>query len=400
MIRLQPDIAIVGAGLVGSAAAIALHQEGFSVLLIDNLQRKQPKPLIQAWDKRVYAISPKNVAWLEHLGVWSRLDITRIGVMQSMEIHGDSFAPPLLLRAEEVRADCLGFIVEAQALMEAMMEQIASLDIPTLFDSTCTMLDNKANQVSLTVSRESSETTLIDSNLLLAADGGQSWVRQELNINAQQLSYQQVALVANFTVEQSHENIARQWFSHDADGDVAIMAWLPLNDHIISIVWSVSDKFGAKLLSLSDDAFTQYVADAGGRCLGELQLLAKPSSFPLSQQKAESLFQDCVLLVGDAAHKIHPMAGQGVNLGFRDVLDLVKVLANKNQYQRLHDPNLLRKYTRLRKVDMAQMLLLTEGLYRLFSHSHPAIKKVRNWGLWVANQAVIKKILVAQAIAR
>jgi len=396
--RLQPDIAIVGAGLVGSGAAIALHQEGFSVLLIDNLNRKQPVPLVQAWDNRVYAISPSNAAWLERLGVWSRLDSTRIGIMQSMEIHGDATAPPLLLAAEEVNTDHLGYIVEAQALMQAMMQQITSLDIPTLFDGTCTMINNTENQVSLSISQESEQTQLIETNLLLAADGGQSWVRQELDINAQQFSYQQVALVANFTVEQSHANIARQWFSHDADGDMIILAWLPLNDHTISIVWSVSSLFGAKLLALSDESFTQHVADAGGRCLGELKLLAKPSSFPLSQQKAESLFQDCVLLVGDAAHKIHPMAGQGVNLGFRDVLDLVKVLANKNQYQSLHDHSLLRKYTRLRKVDMAQMLLLTDGLYRLFANSHPAVKNLRSWGLSIAKQAFVKKILVAQAI--
>jgi ubiquinone biosynthesis UbiH/UbiF/VisC/COQ6 family hydroxylase len=319
--------------------------------------------------------------------------------MQAMEIFGDSAAPPLLLVAEDVHSDQLGFIVEARALQQALFQRVVELGIPTMLDTSCTAIKSSTKKASLSVTSQLHSEQLIEAQLLLAADGSQSWVRQHVGITVAKTSYQQVAVVANFSVERSHANIARQWFSSSEDSALSILAWLPLPENTISIVWSVSIEYAAKLLALSEEEFTHCVDKAGGHCLGDLKLLAKPSTFPLSLQKTAVLKQDCVLLVGDAAHQVHPMAGQGVNLGFRDVIDLVKMLTEKNQYQGINDSSLFRKYTRLRKADMMQMLLLTDGLYKLFSSQHPVVKKVRNIGLSITQYSAIKKMLVAIAIA-
>jgi|APCry1669188910_1035180.scaffolds.fasta_scaffold15606_2 2-polyprenylphenol 6-hydroxylase len=396
---LRTDIAIVGAGLVGLSAAVALHHAGFLVRLIDSQSPLQLDLVEETWDSRIYAISPNNAHWLASLGVWGSLNAKRVGTLQAMEIYGDNTAPPLLLAAEDVHADQLGFIVESRALQQALLQRVVELGIPTMLDTRCTGIKSSAKKASLSVSSQLHSDQIIEAQLLLAADGSQSWVRQQVGMDMAKSSYQQVAVVANFSAERSHANIARQWFSPSDDSALSILAWLPLPENTISMVWSVSSEYAAKLLALSEEEFTQCVTKAGGHCLGDFKLLAKPSTFPLSLQKTAALNQDCVLLVGDAAHQVHPMAGQGVNLGFRDVIDLVKVLAEKNQYQAINDSSLFRKYTRFRKADMMQMLLLTDGLYKLFSSQHPVVKKVRNLGLSMTQYSAIKKMLVASAIA-
>lgn len=395
---LNIDIAIVGAGLVGLSAAVALDQAGFSVLLIDS--HAPPAPASTEWDSRIYAISPQNAQWLMRLGVWQGLDQRRIGDMQAMEIWGDTTTQPLLMSAQEVNADQLGFIVEARALTQALQQKVAAAGIRTVFGRACHALQATANQATLTIAPQLATDPLqvVQCKLLLAADGSQSWLRQQLGIALQKKSYAQTAVVANFSIEQAHGNIARQWFAPDASGVMSILAYLPLPDNTISIVWSVSTDYAATLMAMSSAEFTQQVTVAGHGVLGALQLLAAPAAFPLALQHVAAVTQNSVVLVGDAAHQIHPMAGQGVNLGFRDVIDLEAVLTKKNRYQAVNDPSLLKQYTRLRKSDMLQMMLLTDGLYRLFTNPQSLVKKLRNWGLAAARQPSIKKMLLAQAI--
>jgi ubiquinone biosynthesis UbiH/UbiF/VisC/COQ6 family hydroxylase len=405
-LTLSADIAIVGAGLVGLAAAVSLHQAGYSVTLIDS---KPPVAEVisldiaalnlQVWDTRVYAISPKNVAWLQQMGVWQRMNPERIGKMQAMEISGDASLPPLTLSAEDANSDNLGFIVEANVLTHALMEQVVALGINVLLDSPCTELDVSSNITSSKASVRLKNGRTVESVLLLAADGSHSWVREQLNISVKQKNYDQTAIVANFEVEKSHANIARQWFAHDSESEISILAWLPLPGNRISIVWSVATKYAETLLQLSKEAFTDEVRLAGASALGQLKLMSSRASFPLAMQKSNTIVEDSVVLIGDAAHQVHPMAGQGMNLGFRDVIDLLEVLKDKNQYQSINDSSLLKRYSRLRKADTLNMLLLTDGLYRLFDSQNSIVKKVRNWGLSATKYNVIKKLLVANAVA-
>lgn len=389
---IKADVAIIGAGLVGLAAAVAMQRAGQSVVIVDAKTPTNIQLAEDAWDTRIYAISPRNAAWLRELGVWQDLNPARIGHMQAMEIFGDD--AQVTLSAEDVNADDLGFILEAGALSQATHSRVEKLGIRTFFNAPCRDIQVFENSTTLTLENGQ----VITSTLLIAADSSQSWVRQQLNLPLRHKSYGQSAIVANFKVEKSHGNIARQWFSI-LEGKNSILAWLPLPDNTISIVWSVSTKVAETLLLLNDDEFTAKVQNAGGATLGDLNLIGARAVFPLVMQKADDYSQQSVVFMGDAAHKIHPMAGQGVNLGFRDVIDFMHILKNKNAYQAINDASLLKGYARKRKVDMLNMLLLTDGLYQLFESQNKVIKKVRHWGMSATNHKVIKKMLVENAIA-
>lgn len=399
---IKADVAIVGAGLVGLSAALAMHRAGHAVVLVDN----QSSPVLHQqendkdWDQRIYAISPKNAQWLSYLGAWQFLDASRIGEMQSMEIWGDAGGKPLSLMAEDVNADDLGFIVEERALRAALMRQVQACDIRTIFGNQCNSLRTTPDKATLTLQNQQ----MLESKLLIAADGANSWVRRQLGIAVEEKDYRQTAIVANFITEKPHGNIARQWFRQDgasADGSThcGILAWLPLPRNKISIVWSAPSQYADSLMQLDAEAFTKEIMQAGNSALGQLTMMGEAAAFPLVLKKAENLVQDCVVLVGDAAHRIHPMAGQGVNLGFRDVIDLIEAVSHRNPYQPINDKGLLKRYARVRKVDVFNMLTLTNGLYHLFESQNAVISKVRNWGLSATNQQSVKKMLVKNAIA-
>jgi len=400
---LKTDVTIVGAGLVGLSAALAMTKAGHKVVLVDQQMYLADSQLPDSdidWDQRIYAISPKNVQWLSSLGVWQLLDTSRIGEMQAMEIWADATATPLPLLAEDDNADDLGFIVEERVLKKALMQRVQAYGVRTFFGGKCTVLNSTPKQAILQLDNQQ----VIESTLLIAADGANSWVRQQLGIAVEQKNYNQTAIVANFITEKPHNNIARQWFrqeraSSDAGWHCGILAWLPLPGNKISIVWSATSQYAEYLMHLEASAFSKEVMRAGDAALGTLTMIGSPAAFPLILKKAEALVRGSVVLAGDAAHRIHPMAGQGVNLGFRDIVDLTQILSSRHLYQPINDSSLLKRYTRARKADLSNMLMLTNGLYHLFESQNPFVQKVRNWGLSATNQQVIKKRLVRQAIS-
>jgi ubiquinone biosynthesis UbiH/UbiF/VisC/COQ6 family hydroxylase len=394
------DVTVVGAGLVGLAAALACHQAGYSVALLDSgpgLTQSQlnadANSLCNAhsqWDARIYAISPNNAKWLAELGAWPLLDKARLGQINAMQIFADGV--PMSLETEDESADCLAYVLESRALAQALHERVSMTGMPILVNLACVAFDSATTTLHLADKRT------IQSDLVIAADGSQSWLRQQLGITVQKKSYAQLGIVANFSVELDHAQVARQWFTSQRQDGGTILAWLPLSSNTVSIVWSVPLAYADELLALSPTAFTQAVMQAGDQTLGDMQLLSPPVAFPLSRQTCEHTVQDGVVLVGDAAHQIHPMAGQGVNLGFRDVIDLLASWQTKNSYQSLADRCLLKAYTRRRKADVLSMQLLTDGLFKVFSSANPVLNSIRKTAWQLANQGLIKKTLLALAL--
>ena len=232
----------------------------------------------------------------------------------------------------------------------------------------------------------------LTAKLMIAADGGNSWMRAQAGLNQQKTVYEHVGVVANFEVELSHQNIARQWFLEDG-----ILAWLPLAGNRVSMVFSTN--LSQQLLALTPSELAEHVAQAGGDALGKMHCITPAVAFPLLKQNASALIANRLALVGDAAHQLHPMAGQGVNLGFRDVVALAQVLAERNLLADIGDRFVLRRYERARKADVLAMQGLTHALYGAFDSTQALVRTARNWGVGLPNKyQTLKRTLIQQAL--
>lgn len=381
------DIIVLGAGLVGVAAAVALKLQGYRVALLERGQAAVE--LYEEWDSRIYAISPGNVAWLEHLEVWNRLDASRYCAVEGMQIWGDDGAR-LELDAYAAGLANLSVIAEGSRLQQALLERLESLDVPLHEHVSIERVDWNAQGASL----QTSDGATYTASLLVGADGAASWVRGQADITVKRHDYAQMGVVANFSCERPHRAQACQWFRGDD-----VLAWLPLPQQHISMVWSVDNARAQALMALDADVLAQEVASAGQHYFGQLALATPAQVFPLAMQEASHLVRPGLALVGDAAHQVHPLAGQGVNLGFRDVQMLAEVLAAPQSRRQPGDLYVLRRYERTRKADMMSMRVLTHGLNHLYAHPAPWLRMLRNGGMHCLNRMpVLKKQLMQQAV--
>jgi ubiquinone biosynthesis UbiH/UbiF/VisC/COQ6 family hydroxylase len=383
------DVLVVGGGLVGAACALALRQGGLAVGLLESAF-PAPLPQDEGWDSRIYAVTPGNVAWLRGLGVWDRLDAARITPIHRMQVWGDDGSARLEFDAYESGALELGVIAESRLMLDGLWRRLQEAGVDLLCPAHPTGMQIETDAAALTL--EDGHT--VRARLLVGADGAQSWVRQQAGI-APLLArdYRQWGVVANFSVEQPHRNVARQWFSRDG-----ILAWLPLPGNRISMVWSTPEAHARQLLALDAQELCIAVGEAGFMALGQLQPLTRAVGFPLQLQYNDALIRPRLALIGDAAHRVHPLAGQGVNLGFRDAAALAAILLG-NRRQDAGDWLLLRRYERSRKADILSMQAVTDGLQRLFNNDVPALGLLRNFGLAAVNRSGwLKKQLMAQAI--
>ncbi|MCB5190352.1 FAD-dependent monooxygenase [Methylobacillus arboreus] len=381
------DIIVLGAGLVGVAAAIALRLQGYRVALLEH--GKIGVVLDSGWDSRIYAISPGNAAWLEKLGIWDELDASRICAVEGMRIWGDQGAV-LELDAYAANLASLSLIVEGNRLQHALLARLETLDISVVGELTIEQVVKYADGYAL----QTADGEYYSASLLVGADGASSWLRTQTDITVKRHDYAQMGVVANFACEHSHLSQACQWFHGDD-----VLAWLPLPQQHISMVWSVDNARAQALLALDAETLAQQVAAAGQSRLGRLKLVTPAQAFPLAMQVPDSLIQPGLALVGDAAHQVHPLAGQGVNLGFRDVQALVEAIGEPQSRRKPGELLVLRRYERARKADMMSMCLLTHGLSSLYAHPAPWSRMLRNQGMQQLNRmSALKKKLIQQAI--
>ncbi len=383
------DIIVVGAGLVGLAAAIAMARQNRTVVLVDAKKPQTAKSI--AWDERVYALTPGTVSWLQALDVWAEVDLTRVNDIHAMHLWDETDTDPLVLNGNDANLPKLGVIIESQNLMYALWQQINALGVAVIKEAKCKYIGNTQQHIRLGLE----DGAEISAKLVIAADGINSWARQQADIVLKQRDFHQTAIVANFLAEKSHQHVARQWFApHET------LALLPLPEKYVSMVWSVSTESAGELLTLSSDELAQKVETQSRRVLGVLRPVGKTLSFRLNQQTATQFIAERVALAGDAAHQVHPMAGQGVNLGFRDVMQLESLVSTTHALQDIGETTFLRKYERSRQADIVTMNALTRGLDELFASDINLVKKWTHWGLRQLNQqATLKKLLIQQAVA-
>lgn len=385
------DVAIAGAGLVGLALAPMLARTGLRVALVDRAPIATPEAAADEWDARVYAVSPGSAAFLRGLGAWQALASERIAAIETMRVEGDDNAI-LNFSAYELGERSLAWIVEERELRAALvpLQYAAGVEIiaPAQFEAL------SFSPQSALLSLDGGEQ--IAARLLVGADGVNSWVRKAAGIMVEPRPYGQTAVVANFACERAHHGCARQWF---LPGE-GILAWLPLPGRRISIVWSAPEALARQLLALDPVALGERVAAAGRQALGGLALITPPAAFPLRFLRVPSCVAHRLALVGDAAHGVHPLAGQGVNLGFGDAEALAHVLATRGPVGDAGAPILLERYARARAEPVLSMQAVTDGLARLFTLSTPGLRFLRNAGMTAVDRLPLLKGLLAQPAVR
>ena len=396
------DVVVVGGGITGKACALGMAQLGLQTLEIaPDLGKTVPNPHGSEWGQRIYAFSPSTQKFLAHLQIWDALDHSRLQVVRDMRIYGDRGEKndQLHLSAFEAGTPQLAWIGESN-LIEHTLDQASRFQ-------------NKLERISDTVEKIEVDTEgsslhlknggIIRASLVIAADGANSPIRSEIGISASEESYSQSAVVANWTCTYPHLETAFQWFLPGGD----IVAMLPLPNKQVSMVWSTSPELAAELLQLSQsqwlDRFASIANGAITKQLGELTLNSAPAAYPLRKIRAARFIgpetNPKVVLIGDAAHVMHPLAGQGLNLGLRDVAVLLNIFSKRESFRSLSDLNLLRRYERQRQGDTSALLWVTDKLKKLFSGSSSTEKQLRNWGLGLVNKShFIKQRLIERAL--
>jgi len=396
------DIAVVGGGIVGKACALGLAQLGLhTVQIAPDLGQAVSAPEGSQWGQRIYAFSPGTQKLLAHLQVWDAVDHSRLQAVRDMRIFGDrgEKQDQLHLSAFEAGVPQLAWIGESNVIEH-------TLDQASRFQSKLERINGAVKNIQVIadgVLLHLKDGSSLRAQLLIAADGANSPIRSELGIPAKEESYVQNAVVANWICSSAHLETAYQWFLPGGD----IVAMLPLPNKQVSMVWSTSPENAENLLKLDfagwAEKFSSIANGAIAAQLGELSLNSVPATFPLRKIQASRFIGPAenpkVVLIGDAAHVIHPLAGQGLNLGLRDVASLLHVLSKRESFRLPNDIVLLRRYERQRQGDTSALLWVTDKLKKLFSASSNTEKQLRNWGLGMVNRShFIKRRLIERAL--
>lgn len=373
------DVLIVGGGMVGATIACALGHSAFKVGVIEQ-RMPQAFAVDQQHDLRVSAISRASENILRNVGAWPYLQNKRLCPYRRLKTwESDAERAATEFNSEDIGHDHLGHIVENRVIQLALLEQLQQLGN---VDLIC-----PAQIESLDYAPGASIVTLADgqqllAKLMVAADGAQSQVRQQAGIGVHSWDYEQHALVASVTTELPQQDITWQQFTPTGP-----LAFLPLSGQHGSLVWYNTPAEARRLQALGDEAFLAEVAASFPDCLGGITSVLGRASFPLKRQHAQQYVKEGLALVGDAAHTIHPLAGQGVNIGLLDAAVLAEVLLEADeQDQDITSLAVLQRYEEQRRQQNLLMMQVMDSFYRLFSNDHLPLKILRNIGLGAAGK--------------
>lgn len=377
------DVTIVGGGMVGLALAAALKKSDMRIAVIEGQMIDESMDDIP--DIRVSALNRASEVFLKNINAWHGIEKRRLSEYTGMYVwEKDSFAS-VSFDAESLYQPNLGYIIENKVIQQSLLEQVKQQDNVTLFMSChCQSLSMGESEAWLVLDNGSSMTT----KLVVGADGANSWVRNQSQIPLTHWDYGHAALVANVVTELSHDGIARQIFTPEGP-----LAFLPMADeHLCSIVWSTEPSRAEQLQKMSDEEFNKSLTVEFDNQLGLCEVKSSRQVYPLKMRYARDFIQERIALVGDAAHTIHPLAGQGVNLGFLDAASLAETLLEVwNEGQDIGRKKNLRGYERWRKAEASKMIAAMQSFKMLFDGDLPLKKLVRGVGMSLFNELTVPK---------
>lgn len=402
MIKPNYDIVIIGAGLVGASLAVSLINEPANQHLSIALIERGDAPSVfslnneaPVFDPRVVALTQASIGLFEAIGVWDSVLSKRVCPYRDMCVWDDEGTGSIHFNAQELGQNQLGVIVENQWLLQALLERLtASAQVDVIRGSGVEAFSLHQTQQQVTLSNEQT----VRGTLLIAADGGQSKIRELANMPTRAWNYQHKAIVT--TVKTAHQHQYTAWQNFLSTGPLAFLPLADSSEQYSSIVWSAENERADELMAMDVDAFKHALGRAFHYRLGDIVDTAERFCFPLVQRHAVEYIAPQLALVGDAAHTIHPLAGQGVNLGLLDVCALSQEITRASSRQLLlSDMSILRRYQRQRKKNNLEIMLLMEGFKRLFGRRDLPVRWLRNQGLksvdgikplksWMAKQAM------------
>lgn len=390
--ELKTEVVIAGSGITGAGLALLLAHQGIDCLLLardDGLDEEGARP----YDPRALSITPASARILSDINIWQKIPDSSLGRFGRIHVWDQQSAGEINFDCADIGEPALGYIV-AQSLLEGALLEAAeySPHITLLKDTTVSTIDRNDNDVRLTTSQGKA----VVARLLVAADGAGSRVRDLAGMDVVRHDYGQQAVACTVRTGIAHDRIARQRFLSTGP-----LAFLPLADkHSCGIVWSTSPGHAESLLAMSDNEFIPALETAFESRLGRILDCEPRLSFRLGRSLAREYSRGCCVLVGDAAHVIHPMAGLGANMGILDIAVLAEeMIAARNRHRRMNSRRVLRRYERRRRTDMQETMLALELIKFLFEQDVPLMGRLRGAGLGILDgQQPVKNRIMQHAM--
>lgn len=386
------DVIIVGGGIVGLLCAIGLSEDaGLSIALLE----EKPKIFNANGFNRVSAITLASQRVFENLNLWDAICQHKVSPFKQIKIWDNAFTGEIDFESKLIGEPQLGYIIENQAMEASLYEKLQT--IPNIHLMTPIQLINLSEDQQHII-LHAQNGNQFKGSLAIAADGMHSWLRQQMHIMLDQYDYGEVALVANVRTTQPHEKIARQFFLKTGP-----LAFLPLlEDCFSSIVWTLPKELAEEYSALNENDFKKKINETISIHLGTVEEISERYAFPLTRQKAFEYHQSRVVLLGDAAHTVHPLAGQGVNMGILDAASLIEIISDaRRQGRNIADIQGLKRYARWRKADNLMMQKGIDMIHAAFKQQSKPFSAWRAFGMNKMNRSLwLKKYLIAQACGK
>ena len=382
------DLVIVGGGLAGNCLALALQHSGLKIAIIEAQERQTLKTA--ALGDRALALAAGTVEALKTLNLWQGVEHQATPIEQ-IHVSDKGHFGKTRLSAQKEKVTALGYVITARDLETHIANQVDVAQNVTLYCPARVMglmADENAVFVNL---KHGNETLNLTAKLVVGADGGQSSVRQLLNIQQHVNDYAQTALVTTVSTTRPHRNVAYERFT--SSGPLAL---LPMGTNDCAVVWTRTSHEAESLMLGSESDFIAQLQDCFGYRLGLLSLRAPRRAFPLSLIHAETMISQRAVIIGNAAHQLHPVAGQGFNLGLRDVIVLADMLQQQNETGDIGVREFLQRYASARQKDQSRTINFTDTVVRVFSNEWLALAAVRNAGLALLDVLPFAKTLLAR----